>query len=512
MLEDNLLPDELNIIRAFNYKVDTVLKDSHFEKLFRAFPTLPDIPSIYHLQQSIRKLSGVHSVPYDCCPSSCVCYCGPYDRLSECPCCHAKRCTESGRSEKQFHYIPIIPRLIGMYANPTTANKLLYRASYNHTPGITSDIFDSNNYLDLLNRRVRIGEETLPYWFFEDKRDMALGISFDGFGPFKRRKHTCWPIIIFNYNLPPTERFRLENIIPLGSIPGPRQMKDSDSFLLPFVQECLSLARGVKAFDAHNSEYFILHAFVIVAFGDIPAVSKLMKMKGVNALLPCRMCSIKGNRVPGSRSTAHYVSLTQPDGSHLDPLDLPLRSHIQFLAQAHEVSNASTDVIADELAKRYGIKGVPILSWLSSLSFPDSFPGDFMHIVWENIVKQLLDMWCSNYKGMGEGSGSYQLQPTIISAIAEGITKSGSTVPSSYGCRTPNIETERHHFTAEAWSMWTMLLGPVLLRGRFREDKYYKHFVRLVQLLNTCLQLTVTAEEIDQLELGFAKWVQSFER
>ena len=97
---------------------------------------------------------------------------------------------------------------------------------------------------------MTIGDEQIPMWFFSDPRDIALGLSKDGFGPFKKRTKTAWPLIIFNYNHPPKERFKKENIISLGTIPGPKKPGDMDSFLWPLVQELLQLEIGVSAFDS----------------------------------------------------------------------------------------------------------------------------------------------------------------------------------------------------------------------------------------------------------------------
>ena len=97
---------------------------------------------------------------------------------------------------------------------------------------------------------MTIGDEQIPMWFFSDPRDIALGLSTDGFGPFKKCTKTAWPLIIFNYNLPPKERFKKENIISLGTIPGPKKPGDMDSFLWPLVQELLQLEIGVSAFDS----------------------------------------------------------------------------------------------------------------------------------------------------------------------------------------------------------------------------------------------------------------------
>ena len=74
-------------------------------------------------------------------------------------------------------------------------------------------------------------------------------------------QQTCWPIILFNYNLPPTEHFQLQNVILLGVIPGPRQMKDTNSFLLPMVEELEDLACGIPSYNAHTQDHFLLQAF-----------------------------------------------------------------------------------------------------------------------------------------------------------------------------------------------------------------------------------------------------------
>ena len=139
--------------------------------------------------------------------------------------------------------------------------------------------------------------------------DTALGFSTDGFGPFKHHTKTAWPMILFNYNLSPEERILKKNIISIGVIPGPKKPCDLDSFLWPLVQELLQLEMGVSAFDAIMKAVFLLHAYLIVVFSNIPAVSMIMCVKGHNALLPCHICEIQGVCIPSSRATTHYVPL-----------------------------------------------------------------------------------------------------------------------------------------------------------------------------------------------------------
>ena len=118
----------------------------------------------------------------------------------------------------------------------------------------------------------------------------------------------------------------------------------------PLVRELLQLAMTVSACGALSRSLFALRAYVITAFGDIPAVSMLMHMKGHNGLCPCRMCEIRGIRIPDSRNKTLYVPLSRRN--HLAPTDvieyrperLPLRSDDSFMVQAEAVESAPTEI------------------------------------------------------------------------------------------------------------------------------------------------------------------------
>jgi len=154
--------------------------------------------------------------------------------------------------------MPIIPRLIGFMGNFRTAEQMRYRANAHiHTPGKINDVSDGSHYRSLLGQQVHLNGKTLSHKFFEDHRDIALGLSADGFTPFRKRKSSTWAFILFNYNLPPDIRFHVENIITLGVV-GPRKPVDPDSFLWPAIQELLRLLVGVRAFDAVTSSIFCL--------------------------------------------------------------------------------------------------------------------------------------------------------------------------------------------------------------------------------------------------------------
>lgn len=443
--------------------------------------------------------------------------------MKNCPHCKEPRFNEAGKPRKQFTYSPLVPRLVNLFKNTDYAQSMQYRAEYKSDPNSVNDVFGGSDYARLRAEHVTVDGKTFAHKFFDDPRDIALGLATDGFAPFRRRKNTCWPIIIINYNLPPDIRFHLSQILCVGVVPGPKKPKDFDSFLWPLVEELLALQAGVRAFDSIKMELFALRSYLIRVFGDIPAISMVMRMKGHNGQAPCRMCNIKGLRAPANpRATTHYVPLDRSrhpairgDPSSIkkyDPLSLPLRTHPEFMNQAREVDQAGTNADAERLSKSYGVKGIPLLSYLSSLEFPTSFPYDFMHLIYENVLKNLILLWTGDFKGLDEGQGDYQLNKKVWEAIGEATAASGSSVPGDFGARPRNVADDKTTCTADMWSFWMLYIGPVLLRRKFQKQVYYDHFIDLVKLVHICLQFEISQAEISKLRVGFKEWVENFEK
>ena len=517
--EFSISDHDLDILRLFAMKIRNNLTETTFHEMSYNFSNA-GMKNLAQTRAHVRDLSRFKPMKFTCCINSCMCYTGLYADLDECPNCGTSRLNGSGQARRIFSYMPLIPRLCALMSNRTYATHLQYRANEHAktcSPGTKTDIFDGLHYRSLLGERVVVGDKTYPHNYFSDHRDIALGFATDGFAPFKRRKHTAWILLIFNYNLPPEQRFLRDNILCVGIIPGPKKPWDADSFIYPLVRELLELAAGVSAYDALSRSLFALHAYVITGFGDIPAVSMLMHMKGHNGICPCRMCGILGIRIPDSRNKTYYVPLSRRNHPaptevvEYRPEKLPLRSHDQFMAQAKAVESAPTEVQREELAKAYGIKGTPLLSALGSLRFPQSFPYDFMHLVWENLIPNLILFWSGRYKGMDEGQ-PYVLSPDIWQAVGTASAAATRTIPSSFGSSIPNPAKDCSSFTSSTWSMWSLFIGPTVLRGRFPDDRYYNHFCSLVKILNLCLQFEISGEDIEDIDLGIRKWVLDYER
>jgi len=92
-------------------------------------------------------------------------------------------------------------------------------------------------------------------------------------------------------------------------------------------------------------------------------------MKGQSGISPCRICEIKGIRF----NRTYYVPLRREkipgaEPHRYYPSDLPIHTHEKLLDQAREVEMADKNARHEELARTYGIEGVPSVAFPQYLS------------------------------------------------------------------------------------------------------------------------------------------------
>ncbi|KAF9790575.1 hypothetical protein BJ322DRAFT_991059, partial [Thelephora terrestris] len=190
---------EQKICRLFAYLVRSGQSKEKFAMLPFVYPDAPEgfFPSEYTIRSRATKLSRIEPKHYVCCIKSCVCYAGIYASLDTCPECkeprfHGVNSQGKPRPHRQFTYIPITQRLHDYLANQSMAQMMRYRADYPHTPGTFKDIFDGKDYQALRGTPISVNGTPLKSGarYFEDPRDVALGLSTDGFGIFSRSQAT----------------------------------------------------------------------------------------------------------------------------------------------------------------------------------------------------------------------------------------------------------------------------------------------------------------------------------
>jgi len=116
--------------------------------------------------------------------------------------------------------------------------------------------------------------------------NFGVMMNVDWFQPYKHINHSCGVIYLVLMNLPREERFKLENVIIVGIIPGPNEPKGNiNSFLEPLVDELLDLWNGM-IITSKDPEIGLLRIRValLALCCDIPAARKCGGFAGHSAL------------------------------------------------------------------------------------------------------------------------------------------------------------------------------------------------------------------------------------
>ncbi|CAA7046831.1 unnamed protein product [Microthlaspi erraticum] len=103
--------------------------------------------------------------------------------------------------------------------------------------------------------------------------------------------HSTWPVLLVNYNTPPTMCMKAENIMLTLLIPGPTVPGNNvDVYLAPLIDDLKDLwAEGIEVYDSFAKENFTLRAMLLWSISDYPDLGTLSgcKVKGKQA---CNVC------------------------------------------------------------------------------------------------------------------------------------------------------------------------------------------------------------------------------
>ena len=288
------------------------------------------------------------------------------------------------------------------------------------------------------------------------------------------------------------------------------------SFLAPLDDELVQLAFGVRTFDALDLIHFLLRAFVILVHGDLVAIAKMLGIKGHNGFSPCRSCKIKGVRNIPAKSTTYYTPLVTPDVPHqtrpnVDPRNLEMRQHSDFKDVLDRIAEEARKTVKKWLAMYHGIREAAALVRVKSMNYARSIAWDWTHLLCENVIPKLHELWAGRFKGLKNGHFDYVISPENWKEIGKETAEAVKNIPASFVRVLGNIGEDQSGFTAESWAFWFMYVAPIVLKDRFPKKRYYKHLLALVKIMKTTLKYSIANEEIDELEEEIIQWVEKYE-
>jgi hypothetical protein len=192
-------------------------------------------------------------------------------------------------------------QLAAMYNRPGFEELLRKWTNRDVATDIMSDIYDGNIWKEFPSST---DAQSTSKFFTPETADSNLGImiNLDWFQPFDSSVYSSGAIYGVICNLPRDVRFKRENVMTLGLLPGPNEVKLDriNHFLAPIIDELLELWNGfsLPKSDKHPTGKHIRVA-VICCSNDIPAARKLCGH--ISALVGCHRCYKRASGDEGQR-------------------------------------------------------------------------------------------------------------------------------------------------------------------------------------------------------------------
>ena len=224
------------------------------------------------------------------------------------------------------------------------------------------------------------------YNFLTSSHCYLLTLNVDWFEPFERGVYSVGAIYLTIQNIPRAERYKPENIMIVGIIPGPKEPKKTiNSYLTPLVLELKQAwSHGFNVLAAHNVLLHIKLALTCVTC-DIPASRKVCGFLGHNAILGCNKCL--------KRFSVDFGQPTNYSGYDRD--NWVLRSKEQHCAAVEELKKevTKTGLQAAESASGLRYSVLLALPYFDPIEFTAI---DSMHNLFLGSGKHVFEVWMEN--------------------------------------------------------------------------------------------------------------------
>ncbi|XP_019226066.1 PREDICTED: uncharacterized protein LOC109207583 [Nicotiana attenuata] len=262
------------------------------ELIKEAFP-FAQVPESFNKARNMITDLGLHYEKIHACPNDCMLFWKENANAENCSICGSSRWKSGGPLTKAsskipakvLRYFPLKPRLQRIFMCPETAAAMRWHANERPNDGNIRHPADGEAWKAF---------DSLHPDFSRDARNVRLGLSSDGFNPFRTMSisHSTWPVMLMNYNLSPWICMKPEYIMLSMIIPGPSSPgNDIDVYLRPLIEELKELwETGIDTFDAETNQTFRMRAALMWTVSDFPALAMLSGWS-TKGRLACPTCN-----------------------------------------------------------------------------------------------------------------------------------------------------------------------------------------------------------------------------
>ena len=345
-----------------------------------------------------------------------------------------------------------------------------------------SDIYDGKVWRDFL---VIAGESFLHASF-----TFGLMINIDWFQPYTHTVSSVGVIYLTIMNLPRTLRFKLENIIIVGIIPGPNEPEhDVNSFLIPLVQELLDFWSGVPLQIATKSGTVVqvVRCALLCVFCDLPAARKACGLLSYTARLGCSRCL---KEFPGKVGE-------ERDFSGFDRSKWTPREDTKHRANVKKLKECKTKTALQQAESEYGCR-YSILLDLPYFSPTRFMIIDPMHNLFLGTGKRMLALWIEFNLISKHHFDKIQL---LVDKMV---------VPADIGRIPTKISSGFSGFKADQFKAWITIYSIPALYNVLPTDHFetWRHFMLACRLLCMHSLSEVDITLADNLLLRFCRRVE----
>lgn len=314
-------------------------------------------------------------------------------------------------------------------------------------------------------------------------------MNVDWFQPFSHLQYSVGAIYMTIQNLPRHLRYKEDNIILVGLIPGPSEPSLTiNSYLTPLVQELKAAWETGFTVQTSSCSYITIRLALTCVSCDMPASRKVCGFLGHNAQLGCNKC-LKKFPSP-SRGVVDY--------SGFNRAEFIGRNVISHRENCRRILNECTKTKIRRKEAKFGVR----YSVLLQLPYFDPVRYtviDIMHNMLLGTGKHMFKVWL-------------KLEILNVRNLHE-IEKISSLMctPHSMGRLPVNILSNYGGFKAAQWQAWITVYSPVVLKGII-PDNHLQCWLIFVRACCILTQRIVQRSDIITADLLLLNFCQKFEQ
>ena len=365
-----------------------------------------------------------------------------------------------------------LTKLISKHGFLTSCEKWRSRSK---SQGVYTDIYDGSVW------------ESFSNTFFQTPHNFGLILNIDWFNPFKHIEYSVGVIYLVVANLPRSERYKIENVIIAGIVPGPKEpRKHMNSYLKPLVDELLELWMGT--YVTGPGIFVPIRCALLCVSCDLPATRKVCGFTSFSSLHGCSKCM----------KTFTCSSFgAKADFSGYDRQMWEMRTHDKHNQQVLKLSNARTATDQQQIEKAYGVRYSELLR-LPYFDIVEYHVVDPMHNLLLGTAKYLMNMWKES--GVVNRAQFEYIQQEI----------DDMRVPANVGRIPYKIASNFSSFTADQWKNWVCVYSTVCLK-EILPSEHYQCWVLFQDAVCLLLQPSLSQIQVSIADSKLEEFCKAYE-